>query len=79
MYFRAYTKEKADELGLMGWVRNTPKGTVEGVVQGKPEQVDKMKGWLEKEGSPMSQIQKADFTGEEELSSLSFPGFEVSG
>eukprot|EP00579_Thalassiosira_antarctica_P027657 CAMPEP_0202021624 /NCGR_PEP_ID=MMETSP0905-20130828/47402_1 /ASSEMBLY_ACC=CAM_ASM_000554 /TAXON_ID=420261 /ORGANISM="Thalassiosira antarctica, Strain CCMP982" /LENGTH=127 /DNA_ID=CAMNT_0048583549 /DNA_START=61 /DNA_END=440 /DNA_ORIENTATION=+ len=28
--FRRHTKAKAEELGLMGWCRNTPHGTVEG-------------------------------------------------
>ena len=29
VWFRAGTKEKADELGLLGWVKNRPEGTVE--------------------------------------------------
>jgi len=30
VFFRKSTKEKADELGIWGWVRNTARGTVEG-------------------------------------------------
>ena len=30
VHFRKYTKSKAEELGLTGWCRNTPEGTVEG-------------------------------------------------
>ena len=30
VFFRKYTKKKAEELGLAGWCRNTPRETVEG-------------------------------------------------
>mmetsp|Transcript_34390 Transcript_34390/g.63219 ORF Transcript_34390/g.63219 Transcript_34390/m.63219 type:complete len:110 (-) Transcript_34390:323-652(-) len=30
VFFRKYTKAKANELELTGWCRNTPRGTVEG-------------------------------------------------
>mmetsp|Transcript_8123 Transcript_8123/g.18287 ORF Transcript_8123/g.18287 Transcript_8123/m.18287 type:complete len:119 (-) Transcript_8123:191-547(-) len=30
VFFRKHTKAKAEELGLTGWCRNTPHGTVEG-------------------------------------------------
>jgi acylphosphatase len=30
VFFRKYTKAKAEELGLTGWCRNTPRGTVQG-------------------------------------------------
>ena len=30
VFFRKYTKNKAEELGLTGWCRNTPHGSVEG-------------------------------------------------
>ena len=33
VYFRAFTKETADRLGLSGWVRNLPDGFVEAVEQ----------------------------------------------
>ncbi len=37
VYFRAFTKEKADSLGLLGWVRNLPDGRVEALVEGEEE------------------------------------------
>ncbi len=36
VFFRAFVKEKAEELGLSGWVRNAPDGIVEVVAQGDP-------------------------------------------
>ncbi|MCX7913010.1 MAG: acylphosphatase [Thermodesulfovibrionales bacterium] len=34
VYFRAFTKEVADTLGLKGWVRNLPDGSVEAIFEG---------------------------------------------
>jgi len=40
--FRAFTKERADEVGVKGWVRNLADGRVESVMQGKSEAVEKL-------------------------------------
>uniref|UniRef100_A0AAQ4PI60 Acylphosphatase n=1 Tax=Gasterosteus aculeatus aculeatus TaxID=481459 RepID=A0AAQ4PI60_GASAC len=40
--FRMYTEKKGLQLGLVGWVRNTCHGTVEGQVQGPAHRVDEM-------------------------------------
>ncbi|XP_061084402.1 acylphosphatase-1-like isoform X5 [Conger conger] len=37
--FRMYSEEEGLRLGLVGWVRNTHSGTVEGQMQGPPEQI----------------------------------------
>ncbi|OGA47952.1 MAG: acylphosphatase, partial [Betaproteobacteria bacterium RIFCSPLOWO2_12_FULL_63_13] len=43
--FRFYLQRRARELGVTGWVRNRPDGTVEAVVQGTPEAVETMIAW----------------------------------
>jgi len=35
VFFRANTRDKANELGLKGWVRNLPDGRVEVVAEGE--------------------------------------------
>ncbi|KAG9484283.1 hypothetical protein GDO78_009935 [Eleutherodactylus coqui] len=40
--FRMYTEDEARKLGVVGWVRNTRQGTVEGQVQGPEEKVNSM-------------------------------------
>lgn len=40
--FRWVTYEKALQLGLTGWVRNTPNGKVEAVFEGKEEDLKEM-------------------------------------
>lgn len=45
VYFRAETRSRARSLGLSGWVRNSPDGTVEAVFEGERAQVELMVGW----------------------------------
>eukprot|EP00062_Callorhinchus_milii_P008009 gi/632950236/ref/XP_007890607.1/ PREDICTED: acylphosphatase-2 [Callorhinchus milii] len=73
--FRMYTEEQARKLGVVGWVRNTRQGTVEGQVQGTKDNVDSMKNWLSKVGSPSSRIDRANFSNEKEISKLEFKHF----
>jgi acylphosphatase len=40
VFFRAWTQEVAMELGLSGWVRNTPDGAVEIVAEGPLPQLE---------------------------------------
>ncbi len=38
--FRAWTRERAQELGVSGWVRNRSDGSVEALVSGSSEAVE---------------------------------------
>ena len=42
VYYRAWTKRTARELGLDGWVRNCSDGAVEAVFSGPPAAVEEM-------------------------------------
>ncbi len=46
--FRWRVREKAEHLGLTGWVCNLPDGRVEVVFQGQPDLVAEMEAWLRK-------------------------------
>ncbi len=46
MFFRQNARREALSLGLSGWVRNEPDGSVEVFVQGDPEAVDRFVSWL---------------------------------
>ncbi|XP_043538620.1 acylphosphatase-2-like isoform X3 [Chiloscyllium plagiosum] len=77
VFFRKYTEEQARKLGLVGWVKNTARGTVTGQVQGSVENVNFMMNWLKSVGSPMSRIDKAQFSDEREISKLDFNNFST--
>ncbi len=55
VWFRAWTAQEAESLGLSGWVRNRPDGSVQAVFSGAEAQVDQMlkRCW---EGPPMAEV-----------------------
>ncbi|MCL4499645.1 MAG: acylphosphatase [Chloroflexi bacterium] len=55
VYFRAFTRQAAEERGVAGWVRNLPDGRVEAAFEGAPEAVEDMIEWA-REGSPSSVV-----------------------
>ncbi len=59
VWFRAYTKEEADRLGVKGWVRNLPDGRVEAVFEGEADQVDEMVRWCHV-GSPQAKVTQVE-------------------
>jgi len=55
VFFRKTTKQKADELGITGWVRNTDDGNVEIHAEGSPEVLEQFQSWCRK-GPPAARI-----------------------
>ena len=45
VYYRATARDMAEELGLNGWVRNTPNGDVEAMATGSKEALAKFIDW----------------------------------
>jgi acylphosphatase len=43
--FRYYARQEADRLGVTGWVRNEPDGSVRGHFEGPPDAVDALVSW----------------------------------
>lgn len=77
VFFRKCTQEQGKLLGLRGWCKNTPEGTVVGTIQGPPEKIAKMKTWLQNTGSPSSRIDKAEFKNESDINEFTFTDFEI--
>ncbi len=46
VFFRVSARDKAQQLGLNGWVRNIRNGQVELLACGKPESIEEFKSWL---------------------------------
>jgi len=55
VWYRASTKQKAQRLGLTGWVKNTADGTVEAVFEGEESTVYEMIAWC-RVGPPLAQV-----------------------
>jgi acylphosphatase len=45
VFFRAEAGSRAESLGIAGWVRNAPDGSVEALFEGEPDRVDSMVEW----------------------------------
>lgn len=61
VFFRACTADEAIRLGLTGWVRNRPEGSVEAVFEGDADTVTAMIRWLHR-GSPQSTVTRVRVT-----------------
>lgn len=72
--FRAFTSEHARRLGLKGYVKNLPDGSVEAVIEGDPERVHRLLGAL-KEGPPAAYV--TGLRVEEEKPTGEFADFEI--
>lgn len=63
VFFRAQTKDKADELGLKGWVRNNHDGSVEIVAEGPDDRLKALEEWCWK-GPPKATVTNVVVTPE---------------
>lgn len=74
VWFRAWTRDTARELGVTGWVRNTSGGDVEGVAHGDDQQLDTFLERLH-DGPPLARVTSVD-ANKGDTDTL-FSGFEV--
>ena len=58
------TRDRAHSLGLAGWVRNVPDGTVEAVFEGEDERVESMVEWCRR-GPAGAGVENVDVEWEE--------------
>jgi len=74
VFFRDSTRQKARELGLHGYVMNTPEGDVEALFEGPKGSVEEMVRWCE-EGPPHASVENVSVDHEAPGDDLT--GFEV--
>lgn len=73
VFFRASTKEKADMLGIKGWVKNEPDSSVLIIATGSGKQLEELEAWCRK--GPIM----ADVTHLESVTAdpMTFEGFSI--
>ncbi len=71
VFFRDSTRQKAEELGLVGWVENMSDGRVEAVFEGTSSAVRDMISWCE-EGPSQASVENVDTEQEEPEKLTSF-------
>ena len=57
VFFRAWTREQADALGVSGWVRNRHDGSVEALVAGEDTAVEAMVERMRR-GPPSAKVEQ---------------------
>lgn len=57
VFYRAYAREKAQELGLTGYASNLPDGSVEALVQGSGDTIKQFIDWA-RSGSPGAKVNR---------------------
>ncbi len=75
VFFRAHTKDKADELGLDGWVKNRDGGGVEAVFVGSPDKVETIIKWCW-QGPPNAKVEKVEIS-RENIEKEKLTGFKI--
>jgi acylphosphatase len=73
VFFRASTKDKADELGVSGFVRNERNGSVYIEASGEEDQLNQFVAWC-KHGPRAARVEKCDV---KDIAVLNFVGFEI--
>ena len=61
VWFRESMRCEAERLGVTGWVRNAPDGSVEAVVQGPDTAVDALIAWAQA-GPPQARVERIVLT-----------------
>lgn len=64
VFFRAETRDRARSLGLSGWVRNAPDGSVEAVFEGQRERIESILDWCRR-GPGLAEVDHVDVAWEE--------------
>jgi acylphosphatase len=69
--YRRHAERKALSLGLVGFVRNLPDGSVECVIEGEREALEKFLAWARK-GPPMARVDQVVVTEQEARGEVGF-------
>lgn len=71
VFFRAACERVANGLGVKGWVRNRPDGSVEVVAEGRRDAVGKLLAWC-RDGPPNARVDRVEITDEPVAAERSF-------
>jgi acylphosphatase len=71
VFFRVETRDRARSLGLSGWVRNAPDGSVEAVFEGDRERIESMLAWCRR-GPSLAQVDEVQAEWEEPVGEEGF-------
>ncbi len=74
VWFRANTKQKAEQLGINGWVKNIADGKVAALFEGDEKHVQEMIEWCH-HGPPLAKVENIEV--KKQSPTNGFEGFSV--
>ena len=77
VWFRETTRQRANSLGLTGWVRNLRDGRVEALFEGERNQVDEALAFVQT-GPPLARVSGTEITAYQEIDRARSAGFQVT-
>jgi len=76
VFFRDATRQRAQQLGVAGWVRNLADGRVEALFEGEAEAVEAALAFA-REGPPAARVSSVEVEGPEPIDEPAEHGFRV--
>ena len=74
VFYRYSTKQKAEQLGIKGWVRNLSNGNVEALLEGDEKNINEMISWCKK-GPEHSDVTNIELISEKPINE--FEDFKI--
>jgi acylphosphatase len=74
VFFRKSTQQKAEELGIKGWVKNEKDGTVTVEIEGLDQAIQVMEAWL-KSGPTAAKVESITLVNRQE--DKGYTNFEI--
>jgi len=74
VWFRANTRQKAEQLGVTGWVKNNSDGCVEAIFEGEENSVKELVEWCHR-GPPLAKIKNVEV--KKQSATNGFEGFSI--
>ncbi len=76
VYYRSSLQQQAQAMGILGWCRNMPDGSVEALLSGSKEAVDALIQWCHL-GPPNAQVERVEVTPQNQVSDSLANTFEI--
>ena len=76
VFYRVSTQQKANQIGIVGWVRNNHDGSVEALFEAEEDQIVEMLEWC-KIGPENASVESLSVLSKEQIEELSYDTFEI--
>ena len=76
VFYRASAQKRAQELGVKGWVKNNPDGSVEALLESEASKIDELLIWCKK-GPSHAIVESVTILSNQSISTYTKSNFEI--